>query len=352
MEFMDPNAHSLDKPVLSVVIPTLGRPFVVRTLSSLVMAGGFSKIEVLVVGRIPDDAVAQKLRAFLTRYPRIRHIPVSFDAGDSSEKKNTGLREARADIVAFLDDDVIVAPDWLEKVLEPFDQSDVGLVSGPSLVPEDVPLTARLAGLALSSPAAGYVAQRYLRQQTEPRDVAWSKIIGCNMVYRKSVLHDLGGFNPKFWPGEEMIASYQTAQRGYRIVFHPQACVDHYPRTSVRRFIRQMAGYGATRIRLIRAGVAVEPTTLIPGLWLLSLALLLPGALVSRWLAYLLVLNLGGYILIDVGITLAKVWVTGRAVDLLLLGYIPLMHLSYGWGEWRELLVPNKDLSETSGRAT
>ncbi|MBU4198533.1 MAG: glycosyltransferase [Verrucomicrobia bacterium] len=338
-----------NRPDLSVVIPTLGRPFVVRTLTSLAAAHGFSKLEILLIGKIPDVSVAERVRAISMQYPQIRHIAVSFETGDSSEKKNAGLRAASADIVAFLDDDVIVAPDWAEKILTPFSQPDVGLVSGPSLVPADIPLPGRLAGLALSSYAAGYVARRYLRQQEGPHAATWSQIIGCNMVYRKSVLIDIGGFNPRFWPGEEMIASYRTAQRGYRIIFHPQACVDHYPRTSVMGFMRQMFGYGATRIRLIRAGVTLEPMTLIPGLWLLSLVILLPGAWVSYWVAMLLAVNIGAYALIDIAITMMKVMATRRAIDLLLLGYIPLMHLSYGLGEWIELLMPGRDLSEQRG---
>lgn len=339
----------IDKPILSVVIPTMGRPFVLRTLSSLAAANGFSKLEVLVVGKIPNVSVAEKMRAVLTRYPQMRHIPVAFESGDSSEKKNAGFREAKAEFVAFLDDDVIVAPDWPEQILAPFARAEVGLVSGPSLIPGDVSLSARLAGMALSSYAAGYVAHRYIRQPQKPRDVGWSEIIGCNMVYRKSVLLGSGGFNPKFWPGEEMIASYQTAQRGHRIVFHPQACVYHYPRASVTRFIRQMFGYGATRIRLIRAGVEVEPTTLLPGLWLLLLVILIPAAFFCRWVVLLLALMIGAYVLFAVGITVTKLWTTRQAGALLLLGYIPLMHLSYGWGEWHELLFPNRDLSEKRG---
>ena len=69
---------------------------------------------------------------------QIRNLPVSFAIGDSSEKKNAGMRESRADLVAFLDDDVVVAPDWPEKVIASFERPEVGLVSGPGLVPDDV----------------------------------------------------------------------------------------------------------------------------------------------------------------------------------------------------------------------
>ncbi|NLB60794.1 MAG: glycosyltransferase [Lentisphaerae bacterium] len=334
------------KPMLTVVIPTLGRPFVVRTLASLAAAEGFADLEVLLVGKIQDPAVAEEIRALSERYPQIQHLPVAFTSGDSSQKKNIGWRTARADIVAFLDDDVEVMADWVIKILEPFEASAVGLVSGPSLVPEDIPLAARLAGQALSSLAAGYVAHRYLRGQGAPREVGWSQIIGCNMACRKDLLLSLGGFDPSFWPGEEMIAAYQATGQSARIIFHPQACVFHYPRISLGSFLRQMMGYGATRIRLIRAGVAIEPSTLLPGLGILGLLILLPGALVSPWLARILGVGLMLYAALVIGATLLKLGNTRRWADLLLLLYIPLMHLSYGIGEWLECLRPNRDLSQ------
>ncbi len=337
-----------DQPKLSVVIPTLGRPFVVRTLSSLVAAHGSERLEVFLVGTIRDPAMAGEIQRLVERHPRIQHLTLSFARGDSSEKKNAGARAARAEVVAFLDDDVIVAPDWPERITEPFDDPRVGLVSGPSLVPADISIAARLAGLALSSPAAGYVADRYRRRAAPPREVKWSQIIGCNMALRKAVLKEIGFFDPRFWPGEEMLASYRASQGGHRIIFHPQAVVEHYPRSSPAGFFRQMFGYGATRIRLIRSGVEIEPTPLAPGIWLLALVVLSSLALACHWAALVWFAGMGGYALFVLAITAATVAATRRLADAWLLAYIPLMHFGYGMGEWCELLAPNRDLSARS----
>ncbi len=334
------------KPKLSVVIPTLGRPILIRTLESLAAAKGFGDIEVFVAGVVPDGPVLEKLRALMAAHPQIRHLPVSFASGDSSEKKNAGFRESRADLVAFLDDDVVVAPDWPGRIREPFADGGVGLVSGPSLVPDDVPLMARLAAVALSSKAAGYVADRYLKGSAEPRRIRWSQIIGCNMVYRRPVLESLGGFDPGFWPGEEMIAAYRAGRAGHGLMFHPEAYVYHYPRTSLGRFWKQMHGYGATRIRLLRARVHFEPTTVVPGLWVASLVALGIGALFSKLFLFLLALDLALYLAADAWITLDKFAETKRPVDLLVFFLIPVMHLSYGIAEWVEFFRPNRDLSE------
>ena len=334
------------KPILSVVIPTLGRPILVQTLESLTRARGFGDIEVVVAGAIPDATVLGRLNELIAKHPQIRHLSVSFTTGDSSRKKNAGFEASRADIVAFLDDDVVVRAEWPEMIREPFADESVAMVSGPSMVPPDVSLVARLAGVALASKAAGYVSERYLKGKPVPRPAAWSRLIGCNMAFRRNVLADLGGFPADFWPAEEMITSFRATQKGYKLIFHPDAYVYHYPRHSIRGFWKQMHGYGATRIRLIRAGTEMEPTTLVPGIWVLSLLVLGVAAIFNAWALWLLAADLALYALADAWITWSKFVETRRAVDLLIFFVIPVMHLSYGIAEWTELLRPNKDLSE------
>jgi len=334
-----------EQPMLSVVIPTMGRPILLQTLDSLIRVFQFKRIEIIVAGRIPDPRVEGQLIRLIDQFPNMHHLSVQYETGDSSRKKNIGAAEARSELIAFLDDDVIVAQDWVEHIVALFDDPEVGLVSGPSLVPIDVPLFARLAGVTLQSRAAGYVSERYLRGHDDPRQVTWSRIIGCNMVYRRTVLEKIGMFNPDFWPGEEMIAAFR-AQSVCKLMFHPEAWVYHYPRATPGRFWKQIYGYGATRIRLIRAGVEFEPTTIIPGLWVLSLMILIPWAVFSRLGLALLLADVLLYILADVWITLVKVLETRHPKDLLIFFVVPIMHLSYGLAEWHEIFFPNRDLSE------
>lgn len=338
-------AHA-EAPALSVVIPTRGRPILIRTLESLLRSKGFDEIEILVCGELLDPHVAAEVARLAALHPSIRHFPVSFNVGDSSQKKNTGWRESRAPLVAFLDDDVVVAPDWAVRIREPFAQAATAVVSGPSLVPPDVGLFARLAGLALASPAAGYVSARYRATHAEPMPIKWSKIIGCNMCYRREVLDEVGGFDPAFWPGEEMIAAFRAEQMGHHLVFFAAAWVYHYPRQGPLKFWKQIHGYGATRIRLFRGGVEIECSTMVPGLWVLSLLLLGVGAFVCAWARWLLALDLALYAVADLFITAAMVRESRQARDVLLALVVPVMHLSYGIGSWVEFVRPGKDLSE------
>ena len=341
-------ARNNANPKISVVIPTLGRDTLIATVESVLATSPGDDIGVLVVGKLGSGSVASKLSELTAAHSNIRQLPVSFESGDSSQKKNEGWRESRSEIVAFLDDDVLVSGEWPDKVLAAFDDPGVGMVSGPSLVPDDLPLMARLAGCTLASKAAGYVADRYLCSG-EVRNIKWSGIIGCNMAFRKGLLERLEGFDPRFWPGEEMVASFKVSQMGYSIVFQPEAFIHHYPRASFPGFIRQIHGYGATRIRLIREGLDVELSTLLPAAWVLSLLILGIGAVFAPWAKLLLLLNLGLYAAMALLATILKVAETRRPADALILFLIPIMHLSYGVAEWVEVFCPDKDLSVRPG---
>lgn len=336
---------------LSVVIATLGRATLIPTLKSLLSCPDVALLEIIVVGTIADPETAEALRQLVASTPRLKHIPLSFATGDSSNKKNAGFQDSSGDIVAFIDDDVIVARDWPRRILEGFDDLEVGMVSGPSLVPDDLPLMPRLAGGALSSLAAGYVASRYLRNGRGPRRIRWSGIIGCNMAFRREAIERVGGFDARFWPGEEMVVSWAVARLGYEIVFAPDAWLYHYPRASFLGFAVQIYKYGATRIRLIRQGVDLEPTTILPAILLLSLVVLGIGACFSWVAAYALAAVVASYFLGAVVVTAVLVARTRRAVDLLVFFMIPVMHSSYAIAQWVELLLPDRDLSEKTGRA-
>lgn len=337
---------SAGKPILSVVIPTLGRPILINTAESLIKTDEFSSIEVIIAGRIQDGATRRHIEHLVRNHSNIRHLDIQFETGDSSRKKNAGAAEAQADIIAFLDDDVKVSPDWPEQMIRLFEDPRVGLASGPGLVPDDVSLSSRLAGLALASRATGYVSYRYSQQHADIREISWSRVIGCNMAYRQEAFDRMGGFDPDFWPGEEMMASCRTQRLGYRLVFNPMATVYHYPRHTLGRFWRQMWGYGATRTRLIRMGAPFEASSIVPAVWAALTGVTAVGALFHRLFLWLFLADMLCYALVCAGIT-AEMFVRSKRVsDLLLFFVIPFMHVSYGLAEWAELFTPGRDLSE------
>lgn len=330
----------------TVIIPTMGRTIIVQTLTSLLAADGAENLEVLILGRVENQEVSKKLSAIIQRHQNIRHMPVLFPAGDLSRKKNLGIQESRCEINIVIDDDLVVPREWLKEITAPFADPNVAMVVGPSLTPEDIGFFGRLAGLTLASRAAGYVSERYTHRDKEVSPIKWSRVIGCNMAFRKAMVAACGGFNASLIPGEDLFLGYELQKNGYGIVSNQKAFVWHYPRQSLRLFCRQIYRFGAARIRLNRAGVDFEWATAVPAVWVLSLIILGFSAPFCGLCAFLLKLELALYVLMAAGIALETVAQTRRLSDLLLFFMIPVMHFSYGLAEWFEYVHPNRDLSE------
>lgn len=326
--------------ILTVAIPTLGRPCLMQTLRSLADVDGFADFKVLVCGDVNIEPVQSEFVEFISCHPNVKNPHESLALRSLHSKRNLGWRLAQTELVAYLDDDVVLEREWAKKIMEPFFDPHVGIVSGPGLIPDKLGLMARLAGLALSSSATGYVAERYKQNVSPVRAIKWSQIIGCNMAIRRRLLEEVGGFNPFFEAGDEMFISHAICRRGHRIVFASEARAFHYPRATLRGFVRQIYGYGATRIRLIRNGVEVEPATLIPALLVLSMSVFSGVSVFLPMACWLLDLELAVYLMGVSWIVGSIILKTHRICDLLLLFLVPLMHIIYGFAEWKELFFP------------
>ncbi|MCA1808239.1 MAG: hypothetical protein LC725_02075 [Lentisphaerae bacterium] len=89
----------------------------------------------------------------------------------------------------------------------------------------------------------------------------------------------------------------------------------------------------------------IEPGTLAPAALLALAPPLLIAAALCRAAALLLALGALAYALFMIWSAVGVFLRTRRLGDLLTAGAIPCMHMSYGWGQWRELLHPDRDLS-------
>ena len=98
----------MPEPAISVVVPTRNRAgYLEVTLASLARQQDAPPHEVLVV----DDRSTDSTTAVARRHG-VRVLPVD-PPGGLNAARNTGVRETSAPVVAFLDDDVRVPPQWV-----------------------------------------------------------------------------------------------------------------------------------------------------------------------------------------------------------------------------------------------
>jgi GT2 family glycosyltransferase len=205
-------------PNISVVIPTCDRPALLEACLRSVFAVEFDRREYEVV--VVDDGSADETRALVRSLAR-RRAPVEYvrvAGGDANAARNAGIEAARGELIALLDDDVVVPVGWL-----------AGLRAGSARWPEAecfggpvqpvfdrrAPGTCAAHGLAGATFDAG-PDERYV-------DEVW----GCNMALRRSALSRAGLFRVGLPHHQDWEWEMRLRAAGGQIVYLPEAWVWH-----------------------------------------------------------------------------------------------------------------------------
>jgi len=174
---------------------------------------------------------------------RIRFLPTG--KVRPAEKRNLGIRAAKGEIVAFIDDDAYPDAHWLEYAVKYFGDRDIGAVGGPGVTPPGDRRLARLGGRVYDSfLVSGNYNYRY-RAGGVRMDV--DDYPSCNLFVRKSVLDKIGGYRTDFWPGEDTLLCKDIIDRWQRIVYDPWVIVYHHRRPLFLPHLRQLGRYGFHR---------------------------------------------------------------------------------------------------------
>lgn len=163
--------------------------------------------------------------------------------GSPSGKRNFGVGKARGAILAFLDDDCIADKDWIKvgiKSLKLFKA-----VGGAMKTPKNSSFWERASGYLAESVIINPINLR--KEKTFVDD--WPS---ANFFIKKSDFLKLGGFDSRFWPGEDTKLCLDIVRRGGKILYDPGVIVYHRRRPLFRQYLEQVARYGRQRGKFAR----------------------------------------------------------------------------------------------------
>jgi len=204
----------------------------------------------------------------------VRVIP----SGDVSPaiKRDMAIKHAKGKILAFIDDDAYPRKDWLKKAVRHFKDKDVGAVGGPGITPESDNRKQKASGLVFSSVlTSGSAKNRYVQSKEVGETDDWPTV---NLLVRKNVFDELGGFDNDYWPGEDTKFSLDLIDAGYKIIQDPEVLVYHHRREVFKLHLKQVKGYALHRGFFMKKfpKTSLRPMYMIPSLFVIFLFLGFP----------------------------------------------------------------------------
>ena len=179
------------------------------------------------------DSSNDRTRDIVRKYGGVRLVP-SNHKGFSS-KRNTGIREANYELIAFIDADCIAPPEWLSKMLPRIMLPEVAAVGCNAYPPPDAPFFGKCIA-CLGKPAAGAIG---FDSEVAFLDRGVSYIgSGCS-IFKKKILEQVGGFNERLSYGSEDVEiSERIRDAHYILEYNADAFVYHKTRNTLKQFIK------------------------------------------------------------------------------------------------------------------
>ena len=209
----------------------------------------------------------------------------------------------------------------------------MGAVGGPAVTsPSDNGL-AQAEGYVLSSfMMGGALSARYRQATTVESDDFHS----VNLVAWKKVVQEVGGWDEKYWPGEDTLFGLAMKKAGFRQLLASDVLVYHHRRQRVVQYLSQIGSFGTHRGYFAKKFPETSRRVgySVPTLLVLALLLGPEVAVFASWFWWVYLAGLATYF-----VSLIVAAGRSRGNRFMVFVLIPLTHLAYGLGFIRGLLA-------------
>lgn len=216
------------QPQISAIICTHNRDrYLAKAIDSLLIQT-CENYEILIIDNASTDRTAEVAQAYLSN-PRVRyHYEAKIGL---SVARNTGAQLATSPLIAYLDDDAIASPQWLQTFIEAYAQDPKLAISGGKVTliwectkPE-----------WLSENLSGNLGFYDLGDQPVQIDTPGLTPRGLNYAIRRTFLDQVGGFDlnlgrvgKNLLSNEELHMTNLALQSGWNVTYLPNAIAGHH----------------------------------------------------------------------------------------------------------------------------
>lgn len=227
------------RPLISIIIPHVqGKEIIHACLQSLA-ATDYPNKEIVIVDNAVKDGSLDNITA---DYPEVKLVRNARNLGYAGGC-NSGLEKASGAYVLFLNNDTTFERDWLSVLVDVCERDPEIAAAQPKILAHADPDTFDYAGGAgglldiFGYPFARgrlfFSCEKDEGQYDDGGDIFWAS--GTAMFVRRTVLQEVGAFDPDFFAHmEEIDLCWRMHLAGHRIVAVPAAVVYHSAGSTLR----------------------------------------------------------------------------------------------------------------------
>lgn len=227
----------MSTPSVSVIIPAFNAAQTISTaIKAILNQRDSGLIELIVV----DDGSTDSTPELVQSFSQVKYV-YQKNAGPAAAR-NHGAQLAFHEYLFFTDSDCIPEPEWILKMVVPFKNPTVGVVTGSYGIANPK--------IRLARCVHNEILWRHHRLMPE-----FPRVFGSyNVCIRKDVFEQCGGYNEGYRTasGEDNDLAYRILKRGYRIYFAKDARVDHFHPQQAKKYLGEQATHGYWRVRMYR----------------------------------------------------------------------------------------------------
>ncbi|MBU3926494.1 MAG: glycosyltransferase, partial [Bacteroidetes bacterium] len=224
----------IGNPKITIVIPIKDRvDLLKRCINSIEEKSSYKNYEVIIVDNLSREADTFEYLAYLQKRPSIYQVVIFKEDFNFSRLNNFAVQYAVGKHLLFLNNDVeIIAPGWLEAMLEHSQREEVGCVGAKLLYPDG---KIQHVGVVIGL----YGGAEHIYKWHESRDIGYmghavsirncSAVTAACMMVKKSVFNEVDGFDERYKVGfGDTDFCLRIQEKGYLNVYTPYAELYHH----------------------------------------------------------------------------------------------------------------------------
>ncbi|MEK6823635.1 MAG: glycosyltransferase [Nanoarchaeota archaeon] len=208
------------------------------------------------------------------------------------ENRNSGIKEAKGEIILFLDDDAIIESNFLTNVNRFFKKHpEIDILGGPQLTPSTDEFFARVTGYVLANNfACPGICKRYKKNKLN-LNADSNYITGALMIVKRKVFDKLI-FDPQIYPADDITFVEKAKKHEFKIATSPEIYIYHRRRAELKGLIKQIYDYAKVRIQAPFKKIS-DILLVVPTLFWIYLIALIPLLFIHKLFIIPLLIYMG-----------------------------------------------------------